>query len=158
MQPACICTQPTNPNWSGATLLKHCKCTGKHVSLLMLEKKGSSHDHLPREQKEQLVLQSVAQKGITIYIPMIMNLIFFSLGGSEWSQQQPSSQGRLLDGEVGKLESQEATQFLHCVFSPRSSGEFGGCSCCHLHSPETLSVTRVMYCKADQPSHLHAVL
>lgn len=67
--------------------------TGKHVSFLMLEKKGCSRDHLLREQKEQLVLQSVAQKGITSYIPMIMNLIFFLLEAevSGWSQWQPSS-------------------------------------------------------------------
>lgn len=121
MQPACICTQPTNPNWSGAIPLKHCKCTGKHISFLMSEKKGSSHDHLPREQKEQPVLQSVAQKGITIYIPMIMNLIFFF----SWRlKYQSGASGSPAPGEdcwLGKWGNWRAKRPLnfYAAFFPR---------------------------------------
>jgi len=48
---------------------------------LTLEKKQPRHDQLPQKQKEQQIFQSVAQKGINVYILTTMDLIPLSLGG-----------------------------------------------------------------------------
>lgn len=104
--------------------------TGEHVSLLMLEKKGCSRDHLLRERKEQLV--SSTKRNNKLY-SNDNEFNFFSLGGWSIRVEPMAAQllGRLFAGGLGKLESQETTQFLCCIFSLWSSGKFEGCSCWH---------------------------
>lgn len=118
---------------------KHCKCPGKHLSFLMLGKKGSSRDRLPREQKEELVLQTVALKRNNNLYPKDNKFnYFFSLGG--WNIRVEPVAAQLLGQTVG-WRSEEAREprdhsiFTLC-FSLWCSGEFGGCTCWHLHSPE----------------------
>jgi len=48
---------------------------------LTLEKIHPRHDQMPQKQKEQQIFQSVAQKGINVYILTTMDLIPLSLGG-----------------------------------------------------------------------------
>lgn len=62
--------------------------------------------------------------------------------------------GRLLAGELGNSRPLNFyAAFFPCEVLVNLEAVPAGTA-----SPELLSVTRVMCCKADQPPHLHAVL